>query len=458
MLIQIVYYIGCKCFPVLKNSKLRSMQFVPSMCVMWFILHHMCCWHFCHGLILLLGSVWCALFTICTTDASLVLFYPQDVCDVVCSLLYVLLMLLWACSAFSGCVMWSVLHMHCWCSHGLVLLSESVWYSLSLTIFHADATVGFFYPQKVCDVVCSAPYPLLMLPWPCFSPRKCVMWSVICHMHCWCLCGLVLPSECAWCGLFCTICAADTFLSWPYSALRKCVMWSVLYHCCWCSCDFVLYSACMRCYLFSTIWAIDVPMGLFGLQWVCDVSVLYMYCWCFHCLCPQIVCDVIYSCFWCSCDLVLPSECAWCYLFSTIWAADTPVALFFSQDVCNVVFSPPYALLMFLWPCSAFSMYVNVVYSAPHVLMMLQWPCYILRKCVMQSFLHHMCYWYSCGLVLPLVGVWCSLFFTICASDASLVLLYPQIVCNVLVLYHIQCWCFHGLVMSSESVWWSVLY
>ena len=237
MLTQITYYVECKCFLCLGNSKLKSVQ-----------LHPVC--------------VWCGLFyTICSADAPVALFCPQNVCDVVCSPPYVLLMHLWPCSALSLCVIWFVLHhMCCWCSCGLVLLLVCVWCGLFSTICAADAPVALFCPQYVCDVVCSPRYVLLMPLWPCSALSLCVMWSVLYHMCCWCFCGLVLPSACVWCGLFSTIWAADApvalfcpqyvgdvvcsppyvllMLLWPCSALRLWVMWSFLHHmCCWCSID-----------------------------------------------------------------------------------------------------------------------------------------------------------------------------------------------------------------------------
>ena len=160
-------------------------------CVLWSVLIHVDCWYSC-ALVLPPVCVWCILFcTICAANAHVALFCLQDVCDVVCSLPYGLLMLLLPCSALRQCVLWSVLHHMCyWCSCGLILLSESVW------------------------------------------------WSVLHYMDYWCSCGLVLPSDCVLCDIFCTKFLADTLMA--LFCLQKVSdvvcwqwiqCWSGLWHC-----------------------------------------------------------------------------------------------------------------------------------------------------------------------------------------------------------------------------------
>jgi hypothetical protein len=144
-----------------------------------------------------------------------------------------------------------------------------------------------------------------------------------------------------------------------------------------------LHSVCATCGLLCKICSANVPVALFCLQNVCDLVsfppyVLLMLLWPCSVLSMCVMGSDLHHifCWCCCCDLVLPSVCGWCGLFSAVCAADAPVALFCPQYVGDVVCSPLYVLLMLLWPCSA--------------------P----RMCVMWSILYDMCGWWSCGLVL----------------------------------------------------------
>jgi hypothetical protein len=333
--------------------------------------------------------MWSCLFAaIAPVDPPVAFFYPQKVCDQVCLLKFHLLTLLWPCATLRMYVIQSFCYNStCWPSCGFVPPSESMWSGLFAVIPPADPFVALFYPQTVGDLVYLLQFHLLTLLWHCSTLRKYVIWSVCCNSTCWPTCGFVPPSASMRSSLFAAIWSADLLVAlfhpqlvcdlvcllqfhlltllWPCSTLRMYVIWFVCHNSSsWPSCGLVPPSESTWSGLFAAIPPADPPVVLFHPQLVCDLVCLLQ----FHLL------TLLWPCFtlslyviwfvccnltcWPFCGRDPPLGCMQSCLFTTIPPADSPVALFHPQDVCDLACLLQFHLLTLLWPCSTLRMYV----------------------------------------------------------------------------------------------------